>query len=428
MNKKPDYSLDKAVVCIAGLGYVGLPLAEAFARSLNVIGFDISVRKVERLLSLQKASGSPAGKARLFFTSNPEDIGRADFVIICVPTPVTPSKEPDLGPVISAAEIAGQNMKKGCTVVLESTVFPGVTEEIVRPILEEKSGMKCGPDFKIGYSPERVNPGDNQHEIEKITKVVSGMDQETTERLSQLYGRITKVFIARDIKTAEAAKVIENIQRDLNIALMNELSLIFERMGLNTSEVLDAAATKWNFHRYAPGLVGGHCIPVDPYYLVYKARELDYHAQVILAGRAINDYMPKHVAEMTIKALNDVGKKIKGSKVLIMGFTYKENVPDTRESPVKGIIKELKEFGVEVYGCDPILDEAENKFAVHLVKDWREAMGADAILFTVAHDQFKSIGLSELKESMNGSPVLIDIRHIFNRSDAEREGFYYRTL
>ncbi len=373
------YNLDKVVVCIVGLGYVGLPLAEAFARSLDVIGFDLDVKKVNRLQAKQSESRKSTGKSRLTFTVNPIDIGGADFDIICVPTPVTASKEPDLSYVTSAAEIVGQNMKRGSVVVLESTVFPGTTEEIVRPILEEKSGMRCGLDFKVGYSPERVNPGDSEHEIGKITKVVSGMDKETTERLAQLYGRVTKVFIAKDIKTAEAAKVIENIQRDINIALMNELSLIFARMGLSTRDVLDAAVTKWNFQCYTPGLVGGHCIPVDPYYLVYKARELDYHPQVILVGRAINDFMPKHVAQMTIKALNNVGKVIKGSKVLIMGLTYKENVPDIRESPVKEIVKELKEFGVEVYGYDPVLEENGDEFAVNLVESWQGIKGVDAV-------------------------------------------------
>jgi len=248
-----------------------------------------------------------------------------------VPTPITKSKEPDLKYVKSATEIVGNNLKKGAVVVLESTVYPGVTEEIVKPILEKKSGMKCGADFKIGYSPERINPSDEAHTLDKITKIVAGMDDETTEILADLYGLITNVYKAKDIKTAEAAKVIENIQRDLNIALMNELAIIFHKMGLDTKAVLEAASTKWNFHRYSPGLVGGHCIPVDPYYLVYKAKELGYHPQVILAGRAINDYMPKHVAEMAIKGLNEAGKVIKGSKVLIMGLTYKENVPDTRE-------------------------------------------------------------------------------------------------
>jgi UDP-N-acetyl-D-galactosamine dehydrogenase len=416
-------NLDKAVVCIVGLGYVGLPLARAFARSLDVIGFDIDSRKIKQL----KAKQIP-GDSRLAFTHNPADIGRADFLIICVPTPVTPSKEPDLGPIISASVIIGRNMKKGSIIVLESTVFPGTTEEIVAPILEEKSELRCGRDFKVGYSPERVNPGDSAHEIGRITKVVVGMDNETTAALAELYGRVTTVYVAKNIKTAEAAKVIENIQRDINIALMNELSLIFARMGLNTREVLEAACTKWNFQRYLPGLVGGHCIPVDPYYLVFKAKELGYHSQVILAGRAINDFMPKYVAEMTIKSLNNVGKVIKGSRVLIMGLTYKENVPDIRETPAREIIHELKEFGVEVYGFDPVLEENDEEFDARLLSSWRRVKGIDAVIITVAHDQFRGTTLNDLKKITKGTPVLIDVRQMYSREEAEREGFYYKTL
>ena len=342
----------KTTVCVVGLGYVGLPLAEAFSKKhLRVIGYDVNVDKIKKL--------SQHNECNIKFTSDPVMIREADFMIICVPTPVAKSKEPDLSYVKSAAELVGKNLKKGAVVVLESTVYPGVMEEIVKPILEEKSGMKCGADFKIGYSPERINPGDKEHTIDKLTKIVAGMDEETTEILAELYGLITNVYKAKDIKTAEAAKVIENIQRDLNIALMNELAMIFYKMGLDTKAVLEAASTKWNFHHYSPGLVGGHCIPVDPYYLVYKAKELGYHPQVILAGRAINDYMPKHVAEMAIKGLNEAGKVIKGSKVLIMGLTYKENVPDTRESPVREMVKELREFGVNVYGYDPLLSKEE---------------------------------------------------------------------
>jgi len=270
-------------VCVVGLGYVGLPLAEAFSKHLKVIGYDIDEEKIKNL-------NSNNNEDNLEFTAKPSKIRQADFVLICVPTPVTKSKEPDLKYVKSATKIVGKNLKKGAIVVLESTVYPGVMEEIVKPIMEEKSGLKYGADFKIGYSPERINPGDEAHTLEKITKIVAGMDDETTEILAELYGLITAVYKAKDIKTAEAAKVIENIQRDLNIALMNELAMIFHKMGLDTAAVLEAASTKWNFQPYKPGLVGGHCIPVDPYYLVYKAKELGYHPQVILAGRAINDY------------------------------------------------------------------------------------------------------------------------------------------
>lgn len=365
--------------------------------------------------------------ANIEFTSDPSKIRDADFVLICVPTPVTKSKEPDLSSVKSAAETVGKNLKKGAIVILESTVYPGVTEEIVKPILEKESGMKCGEDFKIGYSPERINPGDEEHSLEKITKVVAGMDEETRELLAELYGKITKVYKAKDIRTAEAAKVIENIQRDLNIALMNELSLIFDKIGLDTKFVLEAAGTKWNFHRYSPGLVGGHCIPVDPYYLVYKAKELGYHPQVILAGRAINDYMPKHVAEMAIKGLNEVGKVIKGSKVLIMGVTYKENVPDTRESPVREMVKELKEFGVDIYGYDPLLSkEGIEAFDVKALDDFN--VKVDCIIVAVAHDGFRRIKLEDLARIMNNKPVVIDVRGMFDGEEAREKGFYYKRL
>ncbi|CAD6490170.1 MAG: UDP-N-acetyl-D-mannosamine dehydrogenase [Candidatus Argoarchaeum ethanivorans] len=338
-----DHKLNDKTVCIAGLGYVGLPLALAFSRHLKTIGFDVDAGKIGELSG---ANNNPG----IAFTDDPGEIRNADYVIIAVPTPVTKSKDPDLSYIESAAMTIGRNLKPGAIVVLESTVYPGVTEEVLKPILEHESGLTCGTDFKIGYSPERINPGDDAHLLERITKIVSGMDIETTEVLSSLYGMITTVYEAKDIKTAEAAKVIENIQRDLNIALMNELSLIFAKMGLATSDVLEAAGTKWNFHRYSPGLVGGHCIPVDPYYLVHRAKKLGYHPQVILAGRAINDSMPAHVAGMMIRGLNEAGKVIKGSKVLIMGLAYKENVADTRESPARGIVEGLSDFGVEVYG------------------------------------------------------------------------------
>ena len=298
---------------------------------------------------------------------------------------------------------------------------------MVKPILEKESGIKCGIDFYVGYSPERINPGDEAHALDMITKIVAGMDEETTENLAELYGLITNVYKAKDIKTAEAAKVIENIQRDLNIALMNELAIIFHRIHLDTKSVLDAAATKWNFHPYTPGLVGGHCIPVDPYYLVYKAKELGYHPQVILAGRAINDYMPKHVADIAIKGLNEVGKVIKGSKVLIMGLTYKENVPDTRESPVKEIVKELKEFGCDVYGYDPMLSRKEIEgFGVKALDDF--SVKVDCVIVAVAHNEFRRMKLEDLARMMNDKPVLVDVRGILNDEEAEEKGFYHKTL
>ena len=411
-------------VCIVGLGYVGLPLAEAFSSHLKTIAFDIDEEKVKRL-------SESNNKENIQFTSDPSKINQADFVLICVPTPVTKSKEPDLRYVKSAAEIVGQHLKKGAIVVLESTIYPGVTEEFVAPILdlENESGLKCGADFKIGYSPERINPGDEAHALDKITKIVAGMDEETTETLAELYGLITNVYKAKDIKTAEAAKVIENIQRDLNIALMNELAIIFHKMHLDTKSVLEAASTKWNFHPYTPGLVGGHCIPVDPYYLVYKAKELGYHPQVILAGRAINDYMPKHVAEMAIKGLNEVGKVIKGSKVLIMGLTYKENVPDTRESPVREMLKELKEFGIEIYGYDPLLSKEEIEgFGVKALDDFNVKIKMDCVIVAVAHDEFERMKFGDVSKFMNNKPIIVDVRGMFDAEEAKRKGFYYKTL
>ena len=408
------------IVCIAGLGYVGLPLAEAFSKKQKVIGFDIDSDKVRKL-------NQSSNNQNVIFGDKPKEINKADFVLICVPTPVTKSKVPDLRYVKSAAEIVGRNLKKGAIVVIESTVYPGVTEEVVAPILERESGMKCGIDFKIGYSPERINPEDEAHTLDKITKIVAGMDEETNEILAELYGLITNVYKAKDIRTAEAAKVIENIQRDLNIALMNELAIIFHKMHLDTKSVLEAASTKWNFHPYTPGLVGGHCIPVDPYYLVYKAKELGYHPQVILAGRAINDYMPKHVAEMAIKGLNEVGKVIKGSKVLIMGLTYKENVPDTRESPVKEMVKELKEFGVEAYGYEPLLSKEETEaFGVNALNELN--VKVDCVIVAVAHEEFGMMKLEDLIGKMNSKPVLIDVRGLFDGEEAKRKGFYYKTL
>jgi len=406
----------EAVVCVVGMGYVGRPLAEYLSEHLRVIGYDIDEEKVKRLNSGDK-------NELLEFSSDQDKIGEADFVIICVPTPVNESKEPELAFVKSATETVGKHMKKGAVVAYESTVYPGVTEEECVPLLEERSGMVCGEDFFVGYSPERVNPGDEEHTIDKITKVVGGMDEEVSEVLGELYGLITTVHMTKDIKTAEAAKVIENVQRDLNIALMNELSIIFDKMGLDTEEVLEAASTKWNFHRYHPGLVGGHCIPIDPYYLVYKAKKLDYHPQVILAGRAINDSMPKHIGEKAIKGLNEAGKVIKDSKVIIMGLTYKENVEDVRKSPAKDIIKLLKEYHVDVYGYDPYLNNEQiESFGVKAVNDIE---GFDCAIVTVAHDEFLEMGLEKITKKLDEDPVLVDVRGVFKKEKFEG---VYKTL
>ena len=402
-------------MCIVGLGVVGYPLARAFSTKISTIGFDIDARKVHDINS--------RADTKILATTNAEMMKKADIIIIAVPTPVTKAKDPDLCFVLSAAEIVGKNMKKGAIVVLESSVYPGVTEEIMAPILEEQSGLVCGRDFYIGYSPERINPADNEHTLEKITKIVAGMDPETTKILAETYSLVTSVYCARDIKTAEAAKIIENIQRDLNIALVNELSLIFSRMGIDTNAVLDAAGTKWNFIKFTPGLVGGHCIPVDPYYLVYKAEEMGYHPQVILAGRMINDYMPKHVVHLAIIGMNSAGKVIRNAKVLVMGLSYKENVPDVRESPVHEIVKELNQYSVDLYGYDPLLSAEEiAKFGIKPLSAL-EAFTADCVIITVAHDQFRKLSVSDIEGLFrDGDPVIIDVRGML--ATIPEKGFY----
>lgn len=410
----------KEVVALVGLGYVGLPLAEAFSRNYKVIGYDLKERLVKNINSEKKYD--------FLATTDLKSLAEADFIIIAVPTPINEYKEPDLSIVINATRAVSQYMKTGCTVILESTVYPGVTEEIVKPILE-RAGKKCGQDFKIAYCPERINPGDEGHGISKTVKVVGGMDEETTEAVAQLYATVAGgVFKARNIKTAEAAKVIENVQRDLNIALVNELSLIFERLGVKTSDVMDAASTKWNFHRYSPGMVGGHCIPVDPYYLVRKAKELGYEARVILAGRSINDYMPLHIAQMVIKGLNDMKKVINGSKVLLMGLTYKEDVPDTRETPTKEMINELKKYRLDLLGFDPVLNGQMAEFDIKKINDLSSLNDIDCLVLCVGHQAFRKFTLSDLRAIMGPSPVLIDVRGFFNAAEAEKMGFYYKTL
>ncbi len=405
------------VICIVGLGYVGLPLLLEFSRHFKVIGYEINKKKAEKLKTEYN---------NLEITTNESKIKYADVIIITVPTPVLKSKQPDLSYIINSSKTVGRNLKKGAIVVLESTVYPGVTEDVVGPILEKESFLTLGKDIFIGYSPERVNPGDKLHTIDKITKVVSGMDESTTNILMEIYCKITNVFRAKDIKTAEAAKVIENTQRDLNIALFNELSIIFDKMGMDSKAVFDAAKTKWNFIPFMPGLVGGHCIPVDPYYLVYKAKETGYHPQVILAGRSVNDYMTKHVAELTIKALNEAGDVIKGSKVLIMGLTFKENVEDTRETPVVNIIKELKEYKCEVLGYDPLLSKEEiESFEIKAI-DSLEGLKVDCVIITVVHDVFKELSLEKIKSIMNEPPVLIDVRGKYYK--AKDSGFIYKSL
>lgn len=422
----------QGTVGVVGLGYVGLPLAVSFAKRIKVIGFDINAKRVEQLQQGIDGTGETLGgdlkTPNISFTTDPKQLRQCRYIIVAVPTPVDDANVPDLSPVVGASEVVGENLSKGAIVVFESTVYPGVTEEICLPILEKKSGLKLG-EFKIGYSPERINPGDHEHTVDKIVKIVSGCDAETLEEVAALYSLVARsVFRAANIMTAEAAKVIENIQRDLNIALMNELSLIFSRLGLHTDEVLAAAGTKWNFHKYHPGLVGGHCIGVDPYYLTHRAQQFGYHPQVILAGRQVNDSMPIRVGEMVVKALCHAGKLVKGARVLVMGLTFKENVPDFRNSKVAETIRYLQGFGVHVIGCDPLLDDGtvHKGFGVENV-EFDKVGQVDCVVLVNRHDAFRLLTLEQLKARM-AAPVLVDLKNQFDRKAAEGAGFYYRSL
>lgn len=417
-------------ICVVGLGYVGLPLAIEFAKKNKVIGFEINKKKIDDLKRgidpTNEVGNETIKKCSVEFTIDPKKIKECDFIIIAVPTPVDEHNTPDLKYVVGASEIVGKNLSKGAIVVYESTVWPGVTEDICLPILEKESSLKLG-EFGLGYSPERVNPGDKEHTIDKITKIVSGSDNATLEKVAEVYGTIISAGIhkASSIKVAEAAKVIENIQRDLNIALMNELSIIFSKMNISTKEVIDAASTKWNFHKYRPGLVGGHCIGVDPYYLTFKAQELGYHPEVILAGRRINDDMHKHIVELLIKGLNNAGKTPKNSKVLVMGLTFKENVNDPRNSRTKHMIKELKSYGVTVFGCDPFLDNSTVQEIFGIKNDdFKKLSNLDAVIFTVPHKQFLEIKPSDLMKQMAKNPVMIDIPNIFKKEDVAAFAHY----
>lgn len=418
-------------VCVVGLGYVGLPLANAFANAkLEVIGLDINEQRIAELKQGIDRTKEVSKLAKMHLTVNPADAREADFIIIAVPTPVHDDNEPDFSPVESAAKIIGPNMKRGAIVVLESTVYPGFTEEFLVPLLEKNSHMKCGRDFKMGYSPERINPGDGEHTIDKVIKVVSGQDADTLEKVASLYSSVCKAGVHRapSIKTAEAAKVIENIQRDLNIALMNELSVIFEKIGINTGDVLAASRTKWNFGRYAPGMVGGHCIPVDPYYLVYKAQQLGYSPKVILAGREMNDSVPERIVEWVEDALTKVGKKVPSARLFVMGLTFKEDVPDIRTSPSLKLVRLFQKRGAHVLCFDPLLSDEVVKKASGFDNTPLEKIGeVDCIIMTVPHAEFKKKSLDELKGHMD-KPVLIDVKGVFDLREAEKKGFVYRAL
>ena len=421
---------------VIGLGYVGLPLAICFAKKVEVIGFDINKEKVEdykRSIDVTNEVGNKSlRETSVFLTSNEKELQKAKFHIVAVPTPINLDKTPNLDAVIEASRIVGRNLIKGSIVVYESTVYPGVTEDICMPILEKESGLKCGIDFKIGYSPERINPGDRVHRLEKIKKVVSGMDEETLDIIAKVYGLIIEagVYRAESIKVAEAAKVIENSQRDINIAFMNELSIIFNKLDIDTQAVLRAASTKWNFLKFTPGLVGGHCIGVDPYYLTYKAEQVGHHSQIILAGRKINDDMGKYVAENTLKQLIKADRQIKGCKVVIMGITFKENCPDIRNSKVIDTINELKEYGMKIKVVDPLAEESEvqREYGIKLSK-LEDITDVEAVIFAVPHEKFKDINLKDLKKIYKDDKlVLIDVKGMFNKKEAEDLNYLYWRL
>jgi UDP-N-acetyl-D-galactosamine dehydrogenase len=442
MNLSESIKNKKEKISVVGLGYVGLPLAVAFAEKADVIAFDINQKKVEKYkngIDVTKEAGDQAVKeSTAFFTADESKLKEAKFHIVAVPTPITKDKKPDLSIVKSASRSVGRNLTKGSIVVYESTVYPGVTEEICIPILEEESGFKCGEDFKVGYSPERINPGDEVHRLNTIVKVVSGMDQESLDEIAAVYEMVVDAGVhkAESIKVAEAAKVIENSQRDINIAFMNELSVIFDKLDIDTKSVLEAAGTKWNFLNFTPGLVGGHCIGVDPYYLTYKAEQIGYHSQIILSGRKINDNMGKYTAEQTVKKMINANKQIKGSKVAIFGITFKENCPDVRNTKVVDVINELKEYGVEVEIVDPVADKEDLKevYDIETVTK-NEIKNADAVIFAVAHDEFAEFNLNNVKdlyyqdaETDNDGYVLMDVKGIFDKEKAEAENYIYWRL
>lgn len=425
-------------ISLVGLGYVGMPIAIEFAkRGVKVVGFDVNEAKISTyklgMDPTHEVGDETIKNSTVEFTADETKLREAKFHIVAVPTPVNTDHTPDLSPVKGASETLGRNLTKGSVVVFESTVYPGVTEDICVPILEKESGLKCGIDFKIGYSPERINPGDKVHRLSTITKIVSGMDEKTLDIVAKVYEIVVDagVYRAESIKVAEAAKVIENSQRDINIAFMNELSIIFNKMGIDTLAVLKAAGTKWNFLNFRPGLVGGHCIGVDPYYLTYKAEELGYHSQIILSGRRINDDMGKYVAEQLVKKLIAADIPVKGAKVAVLGFTFKENCPDTRNTKVIDIVKELNEYGIEPLIADPAADaqEAERLYGVKF-REMEEVKECDAVILAVAHKEFASLTMGQIEKMYkeNKKKVLIDIKGLLERKEYEAAGFSYWRL
>ncbi len=429
----------KEKISVVGLGYVGMPIAVAFAKKVDVIGFDLNTKKID----LYKSGVDPTNEVgddeikttTVIFTSDETKLREAKFHIIAVPTPINSDKTPDLSPVEGASRIVGRNLTKDSIVVYESTVYPGVTEDICVPILEEESGLKCGVDFKIGYSPERINPGDKVHRLENIIKIVSGMDEESLDEIAKVYELVIEVGVHRagSIKVAEASKVVENSQRDINIAFMNELAMVFDRMGIDTKEVVEAMNTKWNALGFTPGLVGGHCIGVDPYYFVYEAEKLGYHSQIILSGRKINDGMGKFVADAIIRKLILANKVVRQAKVVILGITFKENTPDTRNSKVVDIIDSLREYGIEPIIVDPEADadEAKHEYDVDLV-DIKDVQDVDCIVLAVAHNVLKQMSWDRM-DSLYGNfdnedKVLIDVKSILDRKVIEEKGYSYWRL
>ena len=424
-------------ISLVGLGYVGMPIAVAFSKKTDVIGFDINASKValykKGIDPTNEVGDDAISKCDVEFTSDEKKLREAKFHIVAVPTPINPDNTPDLSPVVGASEILGRNLVPGSVVVYESTVYPGVTEEVCVPILEKCSGLKCGVDFKIGYSPERINPGDKVHRLETIVKIVSGMDAETLDTVAKVYELVVEAGVhrAESIMVAEAAKAIENSQRDLNIAFMNELSIIFHKMGIDTKSVIEAAGTKWNFLKFSPGLVGGHCIGVDPYYLTYRAEQLGYRSKVILAGRHVNDDMGYYVAENIIKLLikNDVN--VKNARVGILGISFKENCPDTRNTRVVDIINELKEYSVEAVAYDPVAEAAavEHEYGIKLCAK-EDLRNLDAVVVAVAHDELKALTEADIASMHKAdvTKILVDVKGIFDRKEFLDKGYSYWRL
>lgn len=429
----------KAKISLIGLGYVGMPIAVSFAEKVDVIGFDVNSEKVDLYKKgidpTNEVGNETVKKSAVYFTDNEEDIKKAKFHIVAVPTPINQNKTPDLTPIEGASEVIGRNLTKGSIVVYESTVYPGATEDVCIPILEKESGLKCGVDFKIGYSPERINPGDKVHTLENIIKVVAGMDNESLEEIAKVYEIVIKAGVHRvsSIKVAEATKVVENSQRDINIAFMNELAMVFDRMNIETNEVVEAMNTKWNALKFSPGLVGGHCIGVDPYYFISEAEKLGYHSQIITAGRKINDDMGAFVADAIIKELVLANKIVKQAKVAILGLTFKENCPDTRNTKVVDIITRLKEYGITPVVTDAYADpnEAKKEYGIELI-EFDKIKEIDCLVVAVSHDKYKELTFEKFEkmfiQSKNEEKVFIDIKSIFDPETVKNKGYSYWSL